>query len=199
MTLCYALNGYSQNWYDKTTTITVGQTTLSIEVFDKDNILIYNAKNTRDNGKLYYKDGSEVSNPENYGASAAVISQNNFYLAIAETFTDAELAVLGKPVKMSPMSIYYVVGSDGSTLEVAFILRAWILPAVRTISPAKFATLEENLKKYMRFTVNYAGQQLQYFGVEQFVRFDKMYIPATIGTNDPPIENPIELPPPTRP
>ncbi len=67
------------------------------------------------------------------------------------------------------MTIFYVVGPDGSTLEVAFIMDD--LPELVAIQPSRFARLETLLKNYVKWNVNEAGQQLKYFHAMGHINF----------------------------
>ena len=69
------------------------------------------------------------------------------------------------------MTIFYVVGPDGDTLEVTFIMDA--VPELLSLPPETFALLEQNLKKYVKWEVNVYGQQLEFMQAISPVHFKK--------------------------
>ena len=100
------------------------------------------------------------------------------------TFTKKEMDEL-KNNPPARMTFYYVVSPEGETLEVAFIIpkESKILT---DLPPEKFALLEKNLKKYLKWTVDDFGKTMLFLHAWRIVDFPTMKItypvfPPTTG------------------
>ncbi len=183
--LLTVFSGYAQDPLWRKSTMTTGNITFNVETsltvnvkgVDRYIFSVSNTTNTRDSsGTLYYKNGEEVMDMGVYESSGGNPASGSFEQAIAATFTDAQIANLAKSDK-NPMIISYVVSPEGKTLEVSFSMSN--TPEMLSITPAQFAALDSNLKKYVTWTVNDVGKQLQYVHTMQFVWFGKLNIVRT--------------------
>ncbi len=105
-------------------------------------------------------------------------------LAFRKSFLDADIESL-RSYKHSPMTIFYVVGPDGDTLEVTFIMDA--VPELLSLPPETFALLEQNLKKYVKWEVNVYGQQLEFMQAISPVHFQKVPLNSEVPQRNPDI------------
>lgn len=105
-------------------------------------------------------------------------------LAFRKSFLDADIESL-RFYKHSPMTIFYVVGPDGDTLEVTFIMDA--VPELLSLPPETFALLEQNLKKYVKWEVNVYGQQLEFMQAISPVHFQKVPLNSEVPQRNPDI------------
>ena len=147
---------------------------------------------------LQFKDGTPLDEYD-YDAYELKSSQTSFDQAIRMTFTKKEMDEL-KNNPPARMTFYYVVSPEGKTLEVAFILpkESKILT---DLPPEKFALLEKNLKKYLKWTVDDFGKTMLFLHAWRIVDFPTMKItypvfPPTTGVvgSLPAKEGTIKLP-----
>ena len=147
---------------------------------------------------LQFKDGTPLDEYD-YDAYELKSSQTSFDQAIRMTFTKKEMDEL-KNNPPARMTFYYVVSPEGETLEVAFILpkESKILT---DLPPEKFALLEKNLKKYLKWTVDDFGKTMLFLHAWRIVDFPTMKItypvfPPTTGVvgSLPAKEGTIKLP-----
>ena len=143
-----------------------------------------NKANKWDNASnLFFADGTPLDEYD-YDAYELKSSQTSFDQAIRMTFTKKEMDEL-KNNPPAQMTFYYVVSPEGETIEVAFILpkESKILT---DLPPEKFALLEKNLKKYLKWTVNDFGKTMLFLHAWRIVDFPTMKItypvfPPTTG------------------
>ena len=147
---------------------------------------------------LQFKDGTPLDEYD-YDAYELKSSQTSFDQAIRMTFTKKEMDEL-KNNPPARMTFYYVVSPEGETLEVAFIIpkESKILT---DLPPEKFALLEKNLKKYLKWTVDDFGKTMLFLHAWRIVDFPTMKItypvfPPTTGVvgSLPAKEGTIKLP-----
>ena len=163
---------FAQDYYTGNKTVTadsvIFDVTFGYSVFSLDNI--NNVKDRDPN--LYYKDGTplEVDYSDALKGKAFPGTINR---AFVSTFTKDEYHRLQQLPKFS-FGITYVVDSAGNTLEVRFAIS--IIPEMLAMPPSKFAQLEKNLKKYVKWDVTPLGQKLQYIYGMTFVNFSRVQL-----------------------
>ncbi len=158
------------DYYKGEESVTAGGTTYNIK-YDL-SVYLQNADNTRcDEVNWYYKDGRMLETESEYNRIKATTNPEYQSRAIREAFGDIQIDILRR-YNRAPLIIFYVVGSDGSTLEVAFIMEK--LPELVSIPPDRFARLETLLKKHVTWDVNEAGQQLKFLHVGGQVNFNNI-------------------------
>ena len=70
------------------------------------------------------------------------------------------------------LTIGYVISPAGVTEEVSFTID--YVPCMLSIPPEKYALLEKNLKRYVKWDVNLFGRKLQFMHGMSFVNFSKI-------------------------
>lgn len=91
--------------------------------------------------------------------------------AFTETFTREEYELLRTDAE-AVLTIGYVISPAGVTEEVSFTID--YVPCMLAIPPSKFALLEKNLKRYVKWDVNLFGRKLQFMHGMSFVNFSKI-------------------------
>lgn len=172
LSLLFMTEAYcQQNTYQGVTAVSADGITFEVKL-SKYSFFLRNAANTRSQRNVWrYKDGRELETEDEYAVVDADVSPGSQNRAIREAFGDTVISSL-RSYNYSPMTIFYVIGPDGDTLEVSFIMDA--VPELVSLAPKVFAALERNLKKYVKWEVNAYGRQLEFFHVQSFVKFDKV-------------------------
>ncbi len=122
---------------------------------------------------LQFKDGTPLDEYD-YDAYDLKSSQASFDQAIRMTFTKKEMDEL-KNNPPAQMTFYYVVSPEGETLEVAFIIPKESSILI-DLPLKKYALLEKNLKKYLKWTVNDFGKTMKFLHAWRIVDFPTMKI-----------------------
>lgn len=147
---------------------------------------------------LQFRDGTPLGK-DDYDEYELKSVQSTFDQAIRATFTKDEMSNL-KNNPPAQMTFYYVVSPEGETIETAFIIprKSAVLA---DLPPEKYALLEKNLKKYLRWTVNDFGKRMKFLHAWRIVDFPTMKItypvfPPTTGVvgSLPAKEETIKLP-----
>lgn len=169
--LIFAIGGYCQNPYQGVTTVSADGITFEVKLTEA-SFVLSNKTNTYVNELPWrYKDGRELETEDEYAVVDADVSPGSQNRAIREAFGDTIISSL-RSYNYSPMTIFYVIGPDGDTLEVSFIMDA--VPELVSLAPKVFAALERNLKKYVKWKVNAYGRQLEFFHGRSYVKFDQV-------------------------
>lgn len=170
--ICFIYVGYAQRYtYAHGMQIETLGATFNVFQDSKYVMRLENVKNKLSD-TLRYKDGTLLA-----GMDYARVRMNNpvsgrVLRALMETFTETEYEELR--VIDDSLIAYCYISTEGKILEISFILgKKWM----SYISPLQFAELERNLKKYLIFTVNDFGKQLQYVHGPLFVNFSKIELP----------------------
>ncbi len=122
---------------------------------------------------LQFKDGTPLDEYD-YDAYELKANRASFDMAIRATFTKTEFqALANNPPAL--MTTYYVVSPEGQTIEVAFIIPTDSKVLI-DLPPEKFALLEKNLKKYLKWTVNDFGKRMKFLHAWEFTDFPTMKI-----------------------
>lgn len=120
-------------------------------------------------GGYKYKDGTPVEE-EFDGYATAETRPGNVEKALMETFSQEEYEAL-RSNRDAELVIGYVISPEGNTTEVGFSLD--YEPCMLSIPPAKYALLEKNLKRYVKWDVNLFGRKLQFMHGMSFINFSK--------------------------
>lgn len=132
-----------------------------------------------------YKDGRKLETEDEYAVIDGTMKPGGGEnLAFRKSFLDADIESL-RSYKHSLMTIFYVVGPDGDTLEVTFIMDA--VPELLSLPPETFALLEQNLKKYVKWEVNVYEQQLEFMQAISPVHFQKVPLNSEVPQRNPDI------------
>ena len=121
-------------------------------------------------GGYKYKDGTPVEE-EFDGYATAETRPGGVEKALMETFSQEEYEAL-RSNPDAKLVISYVISPKGNTTEVGFSLD--YEPCMLSIPPEKYALLEKNLKRYVKWDVNLFGRKLQFMHGMSFVNFSKI-------------------------
>lgn len=118
-----------------------------------------NVTNELGDQKIVWTNGNPLTEKEYIHLEIGDIDVNGFYKAIRETFSEEEYKVLenGK----DRMEVSFVVSPKGEILEVGWSI--YISPRTDALTPDQFALFEQNIKKYVTYTVTEDMKKLQFF------------------------------------
>lgn len=166
---------HSQTIYQDGTTVTANGITFQVGL-DKYIFALSNMANVYDNqANWHYKDGRELETEDEYAVIDGSMKPGGQERAIRETFGDAFIASMRASYPTfdsSPLTIFYVVGPEGDTLEVAFTMHP--VPELLSLAPEVYAKLEQNLKKYVKWELNQYAKELEFMHGLSFVHFTQV-------------------------
>jgi len=167
---CLVNTGYAQYTYTPGKQETANSITFNVF---QDNAVVMRLENAENKlgDALYYKDGTPLSGLD-YERVRITPASGKVTKALMETFSEMEYEKL-KEIKNS-LIVYCFISTEGKILEISFILEKKWMPY---ITPSQFAKFEQNLKKYLTFSVNDFGKQLQYVHAPLFLNFSKIKLP----------------------
>ncbi len=174
----YAQISVSTNYYNKQDVLLVDGITYDVKygrvlgLCNKDNRYI-NEPN------LYYQDGRMVGNLDEYNAPDATMNRALQVRAVREAFGDERIRLLRK-FDRSMITLFYVVGPDGTTMEVAFLIDAE--PELLAVPPGVYAELERLLKSYVKWSVNDAGRKLKFLHMGSHINFRNIPLTSELIT-----------------
>ena len=169
----FICHGYAQNYYQHVDTVTADGITFDVHLGG--GFSLSNAANIYTNEELRYKNGRVLEEDE-YDAIDAVRNKGAQNRALLEALGDEVIKSLR--AYRSPMTLFYVVGPDGSTMEVAFIMSA--KPELLALPPSVFATLEKKLKQYVTWQLNDFAKGLEFLHSFNFVFFEDVPLTSEI-------------------
>lgn len=175
--LFLAIQANAQDFYNNETRITAGGITFNI--IKQGSILnIDNATNHLVDENWQYLDGKSVdpgSDNTDYLNAYATFDLELMKKALKETFTEAEYNRLRK-AQNSGFSIYFVLDRDGNIIELSFILNTRENPELELIPPQKYAMLEKNIKKYIKWQTNKYAKKFSFFHASCRLQFTNIPI-----------------------
>ena len=180
--LVFAINAYSQNAYQNVTTVSADGITFEVELKGNSFFLSNTANIYAGEANWRYKDGRELETLDEYAFVDGSMKPGGENLAFRQSLSDSIILSL-RSYKHSPMTIFYVIGPDGDTLEISFIMDA--IPELLSLSPGVFAALERNLKKYVKWDVNEYGRQLEFMHTPGFVHFRNVPLNSEVPQRNP--------------
>lgn len=182
LALTFATGAYCQNPYQGVTVVSADGITFEVD-FRWNGFLLSNTANIyAGEANWRYKDGRELETEDEYAVIDGSMKPGVENLALRKSLPDSVILSL-RSYKYSPMTIFYVIGPDGDTLEVSFIMNA--VPELLSLPPGTFALLEHNLKKYVKWEVNKYGQQLEFMQTSSFVHFQKVPLNSEVPPRNP--------------
>lgn len=182
MALTFTTGAYCQNPYQGVTAVSADGITFEVD-FRWNGFLLSNTANIyAGEANWRYKDGRELETEDEYAVIDGSMKPGVENLALRKSLPDSVILSL-RSYKYSPMTIFYVIGPDGDTLEVSFIMNA--VPELLSLPPETFALLEHNLKKYVKWEVNKYGQQLEFMQTSSFVHFQKVPLNSEVPPRNP--------------
>ena len=159
----------AQDYYTGHDRVSADGITFSVSVYQGLILSLSNIANTRGDAPEVYKDGSPIE-PEFEEYAVANTVPGCVEKAFTETFTQEEYETL-KQDTAANIDIGYIISPQGVTEEVSFVMD--YAPCMLAIPPSKFALLEKNLKRYVKWDVNLFGRKLQFMHGMSFVNFSK--------------------------
>lgn len=182
LALTFTTGAYCQNPYQGVTAVSADGITFEVD-FRWNGFLLSNTANIyAGEANWRYKDGRELETEDEYAVIDGSMKPGVENLALRKSLPDSVILSL-RSYKYSPMTIFYVIGPDGDTLEVSFIMNA--VPELLSLPPETFALLEHNLKKYVKWEVNKYGQQLEFMQTSSFVHFQKVPLNSEVPPRNP--------------
>lgn len=118
-----------------------------------------NVANELGDQKIVWTNGTPLTEKEYNLLEIGNINVSGFYKAIRETFSEEEYKVLenGK----DRMEVALVVSPNGEILEVGWSI--YVTPRTDAITPDQFALFEQNIKKYVTYTVTEDMKRVRFF------------------------------------
>ncbi|MDE7077626.1 MAG: hypothetical protein K2O55_03480 [Alistipes sp.] len=142
------------------------------------NFLIYNTTcNYIHTGNWRYQDGRELETEEEYDSVSAQKNTAGELRALREVLGDDFITAM-RAYKGSTITIFYAIGPDGKTLEVAFIVGNE--PELQALPLTTFAALDRKLKQYVTWKPNDFAKQLEFFTRKGYINFRNVPISSEI-------------------
>lgn len=175
----------AQDYYTGKSTVTADGITFVVSnrhyIFSLDNV---DNVQMSQSGGYRYKDGTLVE--EEFADYATAETRPGCVdRALKETFSEEEYEALRND-RNAVVVIGYVISPEGNTPEVSFVVD--YAPCMLAIPPEKFALLEKNLKRYVKWDVNLFGRKLQFMHGLSFVNFSKINLDYSVPEPTPPVE-----------
>lgn len=167
--LGFGLSVSAQDYYTGKSTVTADGITFRITEAYGTILTLSNITNTRGNALEVYKDGSPVE-PEFEEYAVANTVPGCIEKAFTETFTKEEYESL-RTDSEAILTMGYVISPEGNVEEVWFGFSK--RPGLVALPPSKFALLEKNIKRYVKWEVNLFGRKLQFMHGVSFANFSK--------------------------
>lgn len=118
-----------------------------------------NVENELGNQDIVWTDGTPLTEREYSRIAIGDIDVSGFYRAIRETFSEEEYKVL--ETNKDRMEVILTGSPTGQVLEVTWMIN--VTPRTDAITPDQFALFEQNIKKYVTYTVTEDMKKLQFF------------------------------------
>jgi hypothetical protein len=133
-------------------------------------LALSNVANEKLKQRIKYANGEEVAYEDYRGMSLGPIRMNTLYRAISETFSELECAPLISNGDRAPF--IFAILPDGTVDEVS--LSMTLSPRMLAITPDQYATLERNIKQYVRFEPGKDLPRLQFCRMHMEFYFEWM-------------------------
>ena len=176
----------AQEYYHDGTRITADGITFNVrkrmEIFN-----LSNASNHLVNENWQYLDGTEVdpgANNVDYLSARASFDLELMKKALKETFSKAEYERLSE-AKKSGFEVFYAIDGQGNILEISFILNARLNPELARIPPEKYAQLEKNIRKHIKWETNEYAKKFKFLHASSQLQFPDLPIDYDSETPGP--------------
>lgn len=157
--VCAATNVVAQYHYTHRVDAVAKDMTFSVlrgaDVF----MTLSNVENELGNQDIVWTDGTPLTEREYSRIAIGDIDVSGFYRAIRETFSEEEYKVL--ETNKDRMEVILTGSPTGQVLEVTWMIN--VTPRTDAITPDQFALFEQNIKKYVTYTVTEDMKKLQFF------------------------------------
>ncbi len=151
-------------------------------VLDK-RLYLNNIANVLDNELIVWTDGTVVEENDYLSLKLGELNTGSVYRAIRETFTESEYQILESGKDW--MDVLFVIDPCGKILEVDFTIN--VSPRTEAISPDKYALFEQNLKKYVTYSITEDMARLQFWRTIHNLNFGMLgvsYFKAELNPGD---------------
>lgn len=157
------INTFAQEYYNDGDRISADGITFNVrkrmEIFNLSNI-----SNHLVNKNWQYLNGTVIDPGEDnidYLSSHATFDLELMKKALKETFTEAEYNRLCK-AERSGFEILFAIDGNGNILEISFIINARMNPELARVPPEKYAKLEKNIRKYIKWETNEYAKKFKF-------------------------------------
>ncbi len=135
-------------------------------------ISLYNVQNRLIDSDLVYAGGTYVTEDEYNRMVLGRLDMQTLKKAVMETFTEDEYRSLSD--HKDQMTLLFVKSPEGRLAEVGFMIDA--SPRTLGFPPEKYALFEENMKKYVRFSVTEDEKRLRFSRAFYFLHFENLHL-----------------------
>jgi len=185
--VCATTNAVAQYPYTHRIDAVAKEITYEVtRVLDK-RLYLNNIANVLDNELIVWTDGTVVEENDYLSLKLGELNTGSVYRAIRETFTESEYHILESGKDW--MDVLFVIDPCGKILEVDFTIN--VSPRTEAISPDKYALFEQNLKKYVTYSITEDMARLQFW--RTYHRFDFASLGILYKNQDPGIALPDSL------
>lgn len=175
--ICVYTNLPAQEYYFDGTSIDTGE--ITFKVSKKGYILnLDNINNFRVDQNWQYWDGTVVeldADNVDYQNAGASFNLELMKKALKATFTQAEYKRLSK-AERSGFEVFFAIDGNGKVLEVSFILNARKNPELARVPPEKYALLEKNIRKYIKWETNEYAKKFKFMHAFSQFQFQNLQI-----------------------
>ncbi len=142
-----------------------------------------NVENELGNQDIVWTDGTPLTEREYSRIVIGDIDVSGFHRAIRETFSEEEYKVL--ETNKDRMEVILTGSPTGQILEITWMIN--VTPRTDAITPDQFALFEQNIKKYVTYTVTEDMKKLQFFRAIHNLNFGMLgvsYFKAELNPGD---------------
>lgn len=181
--VCATTNAVAQYPYTHRIDAVANDMTFSVMRAGNVFMTLDNITNELGDQKIVWIDGTPLTEKEYNLLEIGEIDVNGFYKAIRETFSEEEYKVLedGK----DRIEVALVVSPNGEILEVGWSI--YVTPRTDAITPDQFALFEQNIKKYVTYTVTEDMKRVRFFRTIHNLNFGMLgvsYFKAELNPGD---------------
>lgn len=181
--VCATTNAVAQYQYIHGVNAVAKEITYEVtRVLDK-RLYLNNIANVLDNELIVWTDGTVVEENDYLSLKLGELNTGSVYRAIRETFTESEYQILESGKDW--MDVLFVIDPCGKILEVDFTIN--VSPRTEAISPDKYALFEQNLKKYVTYSITEDMARLQFWRTIHNLNFGMLgvsYFKAELNPGD---------------
>lgn len=179
-----ATNGVAQYPYTHGVDAVAKEITYEVtRVLDK-RLYLNNIANVLDNELIVWTDGTVLEENDYLSLKFGELNTGSVDRAIRETFTESEYQILASGKDW--MDVLFVIDPCGKVLEVDFTIN--VSPRTEAISPDQYALFEQNLKKYVTYSITEDMARLQFW--RTYHRFDFASLGILYKNQDPGVDLP---------
>jgi len=157
--VCATTNAVAQYPYTHRVDAVAKEMTFSVMRAGDVFMTLDNVTNELGDQNIVWTDGTPLTEREYSRIVIGDIDVSGFYRAIRETFSEEEYKVL--ETNKDRMEVILTGSPTGQILEITWMIN--VTPRTDAITPDQFALFEQNIKKYVTYTVTEDMKKLQFF------------------------------------